>query len=352
MIFLDNASATPTLDCAMRAFIVTPFGNPNSANAVGRKASDRLEEARVTMLRLLGAESGDTLIFTSGASEGAALAMKSLCDNCDVVYVNNTDHHCVTEYQRTLTGGKHRYKTGIARMLVQNEVGDILLPPDISGDSLWACDVTAAIGHIPFAFKDYENMSYAFGDAMKFGGIPGCGFFLAKDGAPISQMIYGAPIRGGTPPVALISAMAAALEWQCDHMRENLIHVSMALHPFMLQSLESLGVEFLLNSRLENGTANASPYIMNLSFPGVEGSALVLFLSRMGVMVSAGAACTTGDNAPSHVLMAMYGDEERARSAIRISFSHENTLEEVKLAAEKIAEAVRTLRGISAGATS
>ncbi len=344
MIFLDNASATPTLDCATRAFIVTPFGNPNSANAVGRKASDRLEEARVTMLRLLGAESGDTLIFTSGASEGAALAMKSLCDNCDVVYVNNTDHHCVTEYQRTLTGGKHRYKTGVARMLVQNEVGDILLPPDISGDSLWACDVTAAIGHIPFAFKDYENMSYAFGDAMKFGGIPGCGFFLAKDGAPISQMIYGAPIRGGTPPVALISAMATALEWQTERMRENLLHAR-NLYTFMLSELVSKNVDFLLNAT----DGNVSPYIMNLSFPGVEGSALVLLLSKMDVLVSAGAACTTGDNAPSHVLMAMYGDEDRARSAIRISFAHSNTIEEVRLAAERIAEAVRTFREISAG---
>ena len=89
-----------------------------------------------------------------------------------------------------------------------------------------------------------------------------------------------------------------------------------------------------------------SPYILNVSFPGVEGSALTLILSNDGVMVSTGAACTTGDNAPSHVLMAMYGDEARARSAIRISFSHENTEEEVKTAADKIVNVVKTLRGL------
>jgi cysteine desulfurase len=89
-----------------------------------------------------------------------------------------------------------------------------------------------------------------------------------------------------------------------------------------------------------------SPYILNVSFIGVENGALALMLSNRGVMVSTGAACTTGDNAPSHVLMAMYGDEARARSAIRISFSHDTTEDEVRIAASEIVECVEMLRGM------
>ena len=112
-------------------------------------------------------------------------------------------------------------------------------------------------------------------------------------------------------------------------------------------------LEWLLENRfggerilINTPPKNRLPHILTVSFPGVDGKTLALLLSREGVMVSAGAACTSGDNAPSHVLMAMYGDEQRARGAIRISLSHENTAEECEQAAKKIAECVAHLREI------
>ena len=147
--------------------------------------------------------------------------------------------------------------------------------------------------------------------------------------------------RAGTESVALACAMAEALEWKCLHMDEIFgriedlwLEMATQLYPF--------------KPVLFNCVKNCSPYILNVSFPGVEGSALALMLSKRGVMVSTGAACTTGDNAPSHVLMAMYGDEARARSAIRISFSWDTTPSDVATAAEKIVECVNFLRGIGA----
>jgi cysteine desulfurase len=67
----------------------------------------------------------------------------------------------------------------------------------------------------------------------------------------------------------------------------------------------------------------------------------------MGVMISAGAACSNGLHEPSHVIMAMFHDEARARSAVRISMSHTNTEEQTKLASVKIAEAVAYLRSLN-----
>lgn len=354
-IYLDSASTTPALPCALRAFnnaIIDSFGNPSSAHAFGMRARDALEDARARIAKCINADP-EEIIFTSGATESAKLAISSIEDAGYTIFPSLLEHHAVSEncdYSSIHFGDA---PTAAAVMLVNNETGEIPSKPKTGA---WICDATSALGHIPV---DVEKLgcSHLFGGSHKFGGIPGAGFLFARKGAPLSPIFRGGGqergARAGTESVALVAAMASALEWQCENMTRNLIHVSMGLHPFMIQSLERLGVEFLLNSPVDsNGTANASPYILNLSFPGVEGSALVLLLSKMGVMVSAGAACTTGDNAPSHVLMAMYGDEARARSAIRISFSHENTVKEVEVAAERIAEAVRTLRGISAGATS
>lgn len=353
-IYLDHASTTPPLPVALQAFneaIEDSFGNPSSAHAFGQEAREVLEEARARIAKCIGAEP-EEIYFTSGATEAAKLAISSFEYAGYTVLSSRLEHHAVSEncdYRSIHAVGA---PSAAAVMLVNNETGEIPSKPKTGA---WICDATSALGHIPV---DVERLgcSHLFGGSHKFGGIPGAGFLFARKGAPLSPIFRGGGqergARAGTESVALVAAMASALEWQCENMMRNLIHVSMGLHPFMIQSLEGLGVEFLINAKLENGTANASPYILNLSFPGVEGSALVLLLSKMGVMVSAGAACTTGDNAPSHVLMAMYGDEARARSAIRISFSHENTVEEIEAAAERIAEAVRTLRGISAGATS
>ncbi len=344
MIYFDSAASTkpiqPALD-AMNSVLRETWANPNSSHAAGQAAREILEQSKEKMLRLLGASKGDQIIFTSGASEAAALAIKSMEDNCTVVGLNNIDHHCVTEYPLAPMEGEKPYPYGLAYMKFQNEVGSILPDPDLPKDALWACDITAGVGHDPFAFKDHLRMTYAFGDAMKFGGIPSCGFLLVKKGAPLSQMIYGAPNRGGTPPVALIAAMAAALEWHIEHMAENTKHIwdcSDALYD---------GIERRVSDFRLNITTNRLPHIINVSFDGVDGKTLALLCSKRGVMISAGAACTSGDNAPSHVLMAMYHDEARARSAVRISFSHENTVEEAIQAAKTIAECVTEIRQLS-----
>lgn len=355
-IYLDHASTTPPLPVALQAFneaIEDSFGNPSSAHAFGQEAREVLEEARARIANCICAKP-EEIVFTSGATEAAKLAISSLERTGQFIFCSPYEHHAVSENVDQSLSGRIRFLDTACRavMLVNNETGDIFdFKSESAGYRYSICDATSALGHIPVDVKKI-GCDYLFGGAHKFGGIPGAGFLYVRENAPIIPIFQGGGqergARAGTESVAIISAMAAALEWQCENMTKNLIHVSMGLHPFMIQSLEGLGVEFLINAKLENGTANASPYILNLSFPGVEGSALVLLLSKMGVMVSAGAACTTGDNAPSHVLMAMYGDEGRARSAIRISFSHENTVEEIEAAAERIAEAVRTLRGISA----
>ena len=331
MIYLDFSSMAPPLPCALEAYHNAPFGNPSSGHLYGQKSREALEEARSVIADCMHCKPGNVL-FVSTSTEGLAWALDSMYMAGIEAVVSPYEHHSVSENRKDLIS---RVKCG-CQMLVNNETGDKFSKP--IGVDYWLCDATAAVGHMKVDFESDVLVA----DGLKFGGVPGAAFLLAKDNVPLTPMIRGGGqergMRAGTENVPAICAMAAALRWQCENMERNLLHVT-RLRAEMLNRLK--GADYLVNAMGET-----SPYILNVSFMGVENGALALMLSNRGVMVSTGAACTTGDNAPSHVLMAMYGDEERARSAIRISFSHDTTEDEVRIAASEIVECVEMLRGM------
>ena len=330
MIYLDHAAETSPIKEALEAYQDAPFGNPSSGHLYGQRAREALEEARNTVAECMGCKPSE-VYFVSTATEGLAWALNSMYMAGVEVVVSPYEHHSVSENKKDLIS---RVKCG-CQMLVGNETGDIYRKPN--GVDYWLCDATAAVGHMKVDF----NSDVLVADGLKFGGVPGAAFVLAREGVLTPLFRGGGQERGmraGTENVPAICAMAAALKWQTENMERNLLHVT-RLRAEMLNRLK--GTDYLVNAMGET-----SPYILNVSFMGVENGALALMLSNRGVMVSTGAACTTGDNAPSRVLMAMYGDEERARSAIRISFSHDTTEDEVGTAASEIVECVEMLRGM------
>lgn len=334
MIYLDSASQAKPLYCALEAYRSAPFGNPSSGHLYGQKAREALEESRATIAECMHCKPSE-VYFVSTATEGLAWALDSMYLAGVEVVLNQMEHHSVSE-NRKLIYSYVKHPICICRMLVNNEVGSINKKPE--GYDYWLCDATAAVGHMKVDF----DSDVLVADGLKFGGVPGAAFLLAKGNVPLTPMIRGGGqergMRAGTENVPAICAMASALKWQTENIERNLLHVT-RLRAEMLNRLKS--TDYLVNAMGET-----SPYILNVSFMGVENGALALMLSNRGVMVSTGAACTTGDNAPSHVLMAMYGDEERARSAIRISFSHDTTEDEVRIAASEIVECVEILRGM------
>lgn len=342
MIYLDHAAATRPLPCAldaMNSVLLKTWGNPNSTHASGEAAREILEDARARIARCIGAENKQSSIhFFPTATAAAQTALYSLTAAGYGVARYETEHHAVlnsTHIERATA--QHRGAKGLAyaRMLANNETGEIYPPPEREPNMPWLCDATAAAGHIPVDVNSL-GCDYLIADALKFGGVPGAAFLYAAPGAPFFPLI-----EGGTPPVALIAAMAAALEWQTAHMEENTRKIS------DLRRKISYALSGISGARWNmQDVSQFLPYIFNISFPGVEGETLALLLSREGVMVSVGAVCTSGNHEPSHVLMAMYGDEARARSAIRISLSHENTAQECEEAAKKIAACVAQLRAI------
>lgn len=353
MIYLDSAATYPVLPCAREAFASAPFGNPSSEHEAGRAARAALEDARARIARCVGADA-DEVYFTSGATEACNWAVDALNQATGYVMASQLEHHAVSEPVLTLEGvgwgtvmGRKKGSTAWIQMLANNETGEIfnMLERQTDGDLIFT-DATAAVGHIPVDFHALDADYMAFG-SQKFGGIPGIGVLVKKHGAPLYPMIEGGGqergMRAGTESVALARAMAAALEWQCELIAATQIKLA-SLKGLLKQKLSEIG-GVLFN---EAPNRPHMPHILNVSFDGVDGHALAHLLSeRHGVMVSAGAACASGAQKPSHVLMAMYGDPLRAAHAIRISLSHENTMEECEKAADAIAECVEILRSVS-----
>ena len=342
-IYLDNAAMTRPLPCALEAYRTAPFGNPSSEHAVGQRARIALENARYCMAKILDCETWE-VYFTSTATEAAALALNSLKESGYSVVCSPLEHHAVSENAPGMKFSNPRGTEAFAWLLAQNETGEIFTFGENYKERMWLCDATAAVGHIPVSFKNL-GADFLIFDALKFGGVPGAAVLIAKQGAPLSPLIRGGGqehgMRCGTENLPAICAMAAALEWQIKHMAENAAKLTKMQNFIQVQLNEIPNIKW--NTPFDHPHL---PQILNVSFMGVDAHALALILSKEGVMVSAGAACSNGKNEPSHVIMAMFGVEARARSAIRISLSHENTMEECSVAVEKIKNAVEYLRGV------
>ena len=346
IIYLDSASFSKSLPCALEAYRNAPFGNPSSSHAVGQAARESLEDARRRIAKCLDCEP-DELYFTSTATEAAKLALYSLEKTGKTVLPSGYEHHSVSENcTRSVDLIRSEGEAVSATMLVNNEVGALLPKPPSPPYAYWVCDATAAVGHSPASFRNL-GCDYLIADAIKFGGLPGAAILVVRNGAPLSPLIYGGGqergMRAGTENVPAICAMAAALEWHTERMAQETAYIT-HLRDLFLDCLDNSGIAFTVNTPLDK----CIPHILNVSFPGCEGTALSLLMSERGVMCSAGAACSNGKNEPSHVLMAMFNDEERARSALRFSFSHDNKDMDIIKAVMILAEEVKKLSALSA----
>ena len=344
MLYFDSASMTKPLSVALKAYRDAPFGNPSSEHAVGKAARDALEQAREKIAKLMDCDPRE-IYFCSTATESAALAWWSVKNaKAYTPVISDVEHHAISANADALDF-PYLKQFAVASMIANNETGEIRNPPSVANMKLWISDATSAVGHIPVSFRNL-GCDYLIFDTIKFGGTPGAAALIAKKNAPLSPLIRGGGqergMRSGTENVPAICAMAAALEWQTEHMQENTLKIG-TMRQMLFQSLSRIP-DHKWNTPFDTPCL---PHILNISFDGVDAHALALMLSNQGVMVSPGAACSNGLHEPSHVIMALYNDEARARSAIRISLSHENTPDECVEAASKIEAAVSYLRYIS-----
>jgi cysteine desulfurase len=353
--YFDNAATTPMDPLVaeeMLPFLGDSFGNANSIHEPGRRAAAAVELARMRVADLLGGDPVD-IFFTSGATE----ANNWVASQSDYIACSPFEHSSMMEAVRFKPGSllaNEGYNLTfdpselvdpwqklrvVSVMRVNNETGAILTAADISDERVHLHrDLTQAIGKIDELTE--TPISAASFSAHKFYGPKGVGC-LWNPSMILFPMLLGGEHedgqRAGTLNVPGIVGMGCAAAIAAEEGDKNRRHAE------MLRALVLEGVEKIQDFQL-NSPPNSSPYIVSLSFLGVEGETLVVELDHIGFSISSGAACSSKSTEPSHVLTALGMAPEWIRGTVRISFGKYNTEAAAVSLAKELRAAVEKLR--------
>ena len=378
-VYADNAATTrlskTALD-AMMPYLTDIYGNASSLYRIGQEAHHGVQAAREKIAKALNAQTNE-IYFTSGGSEADNWAIKGVAElmakkGKKHIITSSFEHHAVLHTVKRLEEQGFEitylpvYENGIVHvqdvrdairedtalvtiMYANNEIGTIQPIPEIGAvchekGVLFHTDAVQAAGHVPLNVKA-QNIDLLSMSAHKFHGPKGIGALYCKQGVRLPNLIEGGAQergrRAGTESVYAMVGMAAALEESCAHMEENAAKMR-KLRDHLIDGL--LKIEA---SHLNGDRQNRLPGNVNVSFEGVEGESLLLYLDMKGVSASSGSACTSGSLDPSHVLLAIGLPHEIAHGSLRLSLCESNTEEEVDYIIACVPEIIERLRSMS-----
>ena len=311
------------------------WANPSSPHAEGRKARAALEDARERVKQALSWQG--EVIFTSGASEAAALALGQAQAGARLVSAIEHDAllKAAPDAERLPVRADSAVDLEILREAVQREeplvaVQQINSETGERQDSAAIAEMVAPAGGLLLADCAQGAGKFAIPpcdmaivSAHKFGGPIGVGALLVKDFAMLAPS--GGQERGyrrGTENLPGVLGMAAALE-ACRRPY---------LDPATLEPLDQLAGECraIGGTWLSDRLSDPTPYIRAIAMPRMSGSAQVMRFDMAGISVSQGSACSSGTMKTSHVLQAMQVEPEVADRTIRVSLGWNTTRAEVE----------------------
>ena len=362
-VYLD-ANATEPLRPDARLAIAAALdvtGHPSSVHGAGRAARRIMEDARESLAARFGVRPAE-VVFTSGGTEADALAIHALGSGRRLI-IGATEHDAVRAAASDATvlpvgrNGTAELEALaslladgppalVCLMLANNETGVIQPVADAARicaryGSWLHVDAVQAAGRITTDLRDLGADSMAI-SSHKLGGPAGAGaLMLASEVSSIAPLIAGGGQergrRGGTPPVAVIAGFAAAAGASGD------AEALATLRDRAEQAAVACGAVVC------GGEAPRLPNTTSLALPGVRADAQVIALDLAGVAVSAGAACSSGKVAVSHVLQAM-GLGPLAGEAIRVSLPWNATAADVDAFAAAYSRMARRLARETSGA--
>ncbi|MDQ7081294.1 MAG: aminotransferase class V-fold PLP-dependent enzyme [Paracoccaceae bacterium] len=319
-VYLDW-NATAPLRAEARAAMLAAMdvvGNPSSVHAEGRAARAVVERAREQLAEALGAAAAD-IVFTSGATEAAALALAGRDLQCAMI-----EHECVTAWCEAELPADADGKVALedpantALQLANGETGIIQDLPE----GLAVSDLVQGFGKLPFGF-DWSGVSIGILSAHKFGGPKGVGALVMKQGIDLLPRMRGGGQemgrRSGTENVIGIAGLGAAAEAARRDLDNGRWDEVAALRDRLESRLLDAVPDLLIVGRGQKRLPNVTCFAV----PGWKGETQVMQMDLAGFAVSAGSACSSGKVRPSKVLRAMGLDEGTASSALRVSIGPE-----------------------------
>lgn len=378
-VYLDNNATSPPLPEvveAMAAAMRDGTGNPSSPHGAGRRAGTQLAVARESVATLLGTDPS-SVVFTSGGTESNNTVLRSaflqsggrarlvtlpvehhsVLATCEhlaragaevvIVPVDSGGLVVLEELRREL----RRSATVVSIQYVNNETGVVQPVGEIGAlcrefGVPFHSDAAQAVGKMRFAVEDIE-VDYLTVTAHKFHGPQGVGALYVREPRKLEPLLGGGDqengLRPGTQNLPGIVGMGCAAKMRSERLDSVIGHMERLRDSFEEAVLRAVP-DCSVNGNRGRRVCNTS----NLRFRGIDGQALVAQLDPRGVCCSQSSACTSMRPEPSHVLTAMGLTEEEAYESVRFSTSELNSLEEVELAADAVAEACSYFRKQSA----
>ena len=377
-IYLDN-NATTKVDEAvfeeMKPYFCELYGNPSSMHYFGGQVQSKTTEARKRVADLLGA-SPDEIIFTACGTESDNTAIRSalevLPDRRHII-TSRVEHPAVLTQCRNLTAKGYRvteigvdgagrlnmdeYRKAIdddtaivSFMWANNETGVIFPVEEAAAiakknGAQFHTDAVQAVGKIPI------NMAASKIDMLSLSGHKlhapkGIGALYVRKGTPFRPLMVGGHQekgrRAGTENAAAIIALGKACQLAGEFMEAENTTVKAKC-----TRLESELMAAIPYARINGGGADRLPNTTSIAFEFVEGEAILLLLSELGICASSGSACTSGSLEPSHVLRAMGVPFTCAHGSIRFSLSRYTTDAEIDIVIKEMPPIIARLRQMS-----
>lgn len=385
--YLDNSATTPVCPAAaekMKSVIDNTFGNPSSLHSLGMEAEKVISEARDKIFTAIGAKKigkvkPQMLIFTSSGTEANNLALIGAATAKErrrggKIIVGETEHPSVVESAKYLANlgfrvvfipsprgvwDMKKYKAElssdtilVSAMLVNNETGAVndiasiaSLAKAANPDVLVHCDAVQGFLKLPepLATVPADLISIS---SHKIGGPKGAGALFIREKVLTTKslvpVVHGggqeSGMRSGTENTVGIAGFGAAAEFESKNLNANLEKFA------SLRALaEKLIEEKLPDVRINKPDRRYAPHIMSLTLPGVRSETMLHSLSRFGVFVSSGSACSSNSGHKSHVLLSFGLSDKEADSTIRVSFGVQNTEDDVHNLVNSLASGLSTL---------
>lgn len=373
MIYFDNASTTKISDAVLEKmydFMKTGFANPSSLHSLGFEVEKEITKARKSIASAIKA-TPDEIYFTSGGTEANNTAILGVAEaykkRGNRVITMRIEHPSVTDSYRELEKRGFEVITLdvdekgyinidelenainentilVSIMYVNNEVGTVQNMEKIysvikakNKSCVFHTDCVQAFGKHPINCKNADIITMS---GHKIQSAKGVGAMYIKKGVRVNNLHFGGGqekgFRPGTENSYAIVAMGEAIDIAVKNMESNYKRVSEVRNTLLKITDELEGV--YVNGDVEKG----SPYILNLSFENVKGEVLLHALENDGIYVATGSACSS--RAKEKKKIVDYIIDGRGGSAVRFSFSSENTVEEAERVVECLKKQVPLLR--------
>ena len=371
--YFDNSATTRVKEEVlneMLPFLSIEYGNPSSMYGIGRSAKRAIEEARKRVASLINCKP-EEIYFTSCGSESDNTALKGIADKYNkkgkYIITSKIEHPAILHTAQNLE--RHGYnvtyvdvdKNGIINleklqnainsetilisiMFANNEIGTIEPIEKISEIAhkhgiIFHTDAVQAVGNIPI---DVQKLGI---DMLSLSGHKlyapkGIGELYVKKGIEFERFIDGGHQeknkRAGTENVAQIVGLGKA----CQIAERNLKQYEEKLRnlrDYCLQQMKDKNFEFHINGTMEQRL----PGNLNVCFENIDSNELILKLDAVGICVSGGSACSSGESKPSHVLTAIGVPSDLAKGALRLTFGDFNTKDDVDYFIENLEKIIK-----------